>query len=140
MSAHENFKDHGEVKTASEKSFGYVFTVVFALIALYPVLHGNDLRLWSAIVAVVFLAFAIIAPQCLKPLNKLWMKVGLVLHFIVTPLVMGAVFVLTVIPTGLIRRAAGKDSMNMKWDKEADTYWQKRDGGPLTPESMKNQF
>lgn len=140
MSSHETFKDHGEVKTASEKSFGYLFAIVFSLVGLFPLLSGGEVRLWSLAVAAFFFVFSTVAPQTLKPLNWVWMKIGFVLHLVVTPLVMGSVFVLTVIPTGIIRRLAGKDSMDIKWDKEAKTYWIKRKEGEPAPESMKNQF
>ena len=140
MSTHESYKNHDEVKTASERSFGYVFSIVFALVGLFPLLSDNGFRLWAIAISLCFFLIALVQPKLLKPLNWLWMKIGFLLHFIVTPIVMGIIFFLTVLPTGLIRRMAGKDSMDMKWDKETKTYWVKRESGEPTPDSMKNQF
>ncbi|MCB9990629.1 MAG: hypothetical protein H6867_04505 [Rhodospirillales bacterium] len=136
---HDTINRQHDVTMGSEKSFGIVFAVVFGLIGLFPLLHGGDVRLWSMTVAAVFLAAAYAKPDVLAPLNKLWFKLGLLLHKIVSPIIMGAVFLLGVVPTGLIRRAMGKDSMRLK-KPEGDTYWIKRDPPGPDAESYKRQF
>lgn len=123
----------------SEKSFGIVFAVVFTIIGLWPLLHGESTRLWSITIAAVFLAAAFTKPEVLTPLNKLWFKFGLLLHKIVSPIIMGVVFLLGIVPTGLIRRVLGKDAMRFK-KPEGDTYWIKRDPPGPDAESYKRQF
>ncbi len=125
-----------EIKIGSNKSFGIVFFIVFLLIAIYPLINNGDLRIWSLIIAIIFLILGLINSKVLTPLNKLWFKFGLLLGKIVSPLIMGIIFFLVVTPTGLIMRIIGKDLLNLKFNKKK-SYWIEKSG----PKSkMKNQF
>lgn len=130
----------GPVQMGSERSFGIVFAVVFALIGLWPLKAGADIRLWALVLAAAFLVIALAAPKLLKPLNLIWFKFGLLLHKIMTPLIMGLLFFLTVTPVGMLMRATGKDPMRLKRDPTATSYWITRDPPGPKPDSMKNQF
>lgn len=130
----------GPVQMGSERSFGIVFAVVFALIGLWPLKAGGDMRLWALGLAALFLVVAFVAPKLLRPLNLLWFKFGLLLHKIMTPLIMGLLFFLTVTPVGMLMRATGKDPMRLKRDPAAASYWISRAPPGPPPASMKNQF
>ena len=125
-----------EIKINSNRSFGIVFFVVFLLIAFYPLLQGNDLRIWSLITSLIFLTLGLLNSKILKPLNKMWFKLGLFLGKIISPLIMGIIFFIVVTPIGIIMRLFNKDLLNLKYNKEK-SYWIKKMG----PKSkMKNQF
>ena len=125
-----------EIKISSNRSFGIVFFIVFLLIALYPLLKGNDLRIWSLLISFIFLALGLINSKILTPLNKLWFKFGLLLGRFISPLIMGIIFFLVVTPIGIIMRLLKKDLLNLKYNKK-ETYWIDKSG----PKSkMKNQF
>ena len=130
-------KAHIEVKRGSDKNFGIVFGAVFLIIALFPLLHGEPLRLWSATVSAVFFVIAFIKPTLLNKLNTLWFNFGMALGSIIAPIVMMIVYFITVVPIGLIMRAIGKDILNQKIDREAKSYWIKREQPVGT---MKDQF
>ena len=83
---------------------------------------------------------ALLYPAALKPLNRLWLKFGLLLHKVVNPIMMAFVFFGTVLPTGLIMRVLGKDPLRLKRQPEADSYWIDRQPPGPAPESMKDQF
>ena len=119
------------------KSFGVVFSIVFIIIALYPLTNTEDIRLWAVIVSAIFLLLAYIAPQVLALPNKLWFKFGILLGSIIAPVVMALVYFITVLPTGLIMRFLGKDLLKQKLDKNAKSYWIER-SEPMG--SMKHQF
>ncbi len=122
---------------ASERSFGLVFTVVFAAIGLWPLIGGNPLRWWAIGIAAVFFILAFVAPKILAPLNTVWMGVGKVMHKVVSPLVLGLLYAVAVIPTGWFLRLRGLDPLRLKRDPSAKTYWVTRNG---EPSSFKNQF
>ena len=125
-----------EIKISSNKSFGIVFFIVFLLIALYPLLKDNDLRIWSLIISFIFLALGLINSKILTPLNRLWFKFGLLLGKIISPIVMGIIFFVVVTPIGIMMRLFKKDLLNLKNNKK-ETYWIEKSG----PKSeMKNQF
>ena len=137
---HEDFGRSDEVKGSSDRTFGIVFTVLFAVIGLWPLLGGGGVRVWSLALAGGFLALALVRPGVLRPLNRLWMKFGLLLHMIVNPLVMGLLFFVTVTPIGLAMRLVGKDPLGRHFDPAAESYWVLRDPPGPAPETMKNQF
>ena len=124
-------------KKPSNKNFGIVFFIVFFIIALFPLLKDEDLRWWSLIISSVFLVLGLINSNILTPLNKIWFKFGLLLGKIVSPIVMGAVFFLVVTPTGFLMRLFGKNLLNLKKNKNTNSYWIKKN---KYKSSMKNQF
>ena len=125
-----------EIKISSNRNFGIVFFIVFLLIALYPLLKGNDLRIWSLVISFIFLALGSINSKILTPLNRLWFKFGLLLGRFISPLIMGIIFFIVVTPTGIIMRLFKKDLLNLKYNKK-ESYWINKSG----PKSkMKNQF
>ena len=125
-----------DIKISSNRSFGIVFFIVFLLIALYPLLKGNDLRIWSLIISFIFLVLGLINSRILTPLNRLWFKFGLLLGKFISPIIMGIIFFIVVTPIGIIMRLFKKDLLNLKFNKK-ETYWIDKSG----PKSkMKNQF
>ena len=138
---HAGHVEHGELQVGSDRSFAWVFTVVFALIGLYPAFFSNGgPRLWSLAVAGAFFGLGLIVPSVLHPLNVLWMKFGLLLNKIVSPLILGLLFFVTVTPMGLLMRMLGKDFLSLKMQQDARSYWIERKPPGPPPETMKNQF
>ena len=124
------------IKLPSNRNFGIVFFVVFLIIALWPVLKQNEIRIWSLIISFIFFVLGLINSKLLTPLNKLWFKFGILLGNIIAPIIMGIVFFLVVTPTGLIMRFFRKDILKLK-KNTSDSYWINKDD---TNSSMKNQF
>jgi predicted membrane metal-binding protein len=141
MSLHEPISSYRDLKPGSERAFGLVFGAVFSLIGLLPaVIHRAEPRWWALAVAIVFLAVAFLAPAILRPLNKAWFRLGLLLNHVVSPVVMGVLYVVAFIPMGVFMRAAGKDLLRLKRDPAAESYWITRDPAGPAPGSMHRQF
>jgi hypothetical protein len=142
MSAsHEKLISHDDRDPPSIKSFGLTFVVVFALIGLWPLLWRWDApRYWALAFAAACLLVTFLAPSLLKPLNVLWFKLGMLLHKIVNPLVLGLLFVVIISPIALVLKLLGKKLVPLSPDPKAASYWIKRDPPGPPPESMKNQF
>ena len=126
-----------QVKVSSNRSFGFLFFVVFFVISLWPLKSQGDLRLWAFILSLVFLVLGVLNSKFLTPFNKLWFKFGILLGSIVSPIVMGAVFFIVVTPIGVIMRFAGKDLLRINKNKTISTYWIDRD---KLKKTMKKQF
>ena len=125
-----------DIKISSNKSFGIVFAVVFSLIALWPLLKGNEIRLWSLIISVIFLTLGLLNSKILTPLNKLWFKLGIFLGNFIAPIIMGIIFFFVVTPTGIIMKLFRKDLIKLKKNND-NSYWiEKKD----IKSSMTNQF
>ena len=131
---------HSEIEMGSNRSFGIVFTIVFAAIGGYPMIDGEPGRIWSLVVAAIFLALSIIYPKALRPLNVIWFRFGLLLGRIVNPVVMLLIYVLAILPTGLILRLTGKDLLRLKLDPAQSSYWIVRTPPGPEPESLEELF
>ena len=123
-------------ETGSNKNFGIVFFIVFLLIAVWPLIDGQSLRVWSLIVSLIFLVLGLLNSKLLNPLNLAWIKFGKILGKVVAPIVLGVIYFIIVTPIGLFLRLFGKDLLQIKFSKN-NSYWIKREKniGP-----MKRQF
>jgi len=131
---------HHEPKVGTERSFGVVFSIVFTIIGTLPFIRGGELRLWSLLVAAVFLGLGLLAPGILRPLNILWFKFGLLLGRIIAPIVISLLFFIAITPTALVMRLLRKDLLSLKIDQKAKSYWIDRSKTDNPMGSMKNQF
>ena len=125
-----------EIKMPTNRNFGTVFFLVFLIISLFPLLKNENIRIWSIIIALVFLVLGLLNSKFLTTLNKIWFRFGIILGSIVSPIVMGIVFYTIVTPTSLIMRALGKNLLNLK-KRNKKTYWVERS---KIKSKMKNQF
>ena len=129
-------KKSENIKIGSNRSFGILFFIVFLIIAIYPLLNDNSIRLWSLIIGIIFLILGIINSKVLTPFNILWIKFGLLLGKVVSPIIMGFVFFGVVTPISIIMKLLRKDLLNLKRNKK-ETYWLKKEENKS---NMKNQF
>jgi len=128
-----------DIELPSNKKFGFFFTFVFAILAFYFLFI--DSILWAqalAILAVLFLLITVTIPQVLMPLNKLWMRFGLLLGMIVSPIVLGIIFFGLVTPYGVIMGMFGRDELRLKFTKKS-SHWISRSES-IKSDSFKNQF
>jgi Saxitoxin biosynthesis operon protein SxtJ len=106
------------------REFGLVFAagliVMFGL--LLPWLADRPWPLWPWVVAAAFAALALVFPPALRPLNALWLKIGHVLGWINTRIILGVMFFVIFFPAGLLLRALHKDPMHRKFDASAASY------------------
>ena len=125
-----------KIKVGSNRSFGFVFSIVFLLIALWPLLNNSEIRAWSLIISAIFLILGFLNSMLLNPLNILWFKFGLFLGKIISPLVMGFIFFCVVTPIGILMKIFMKDLLKLKYNNE-NSYWVDKNG----PKSkMSDQF
>ena len=128
-----------DIELPSNKKFGFFFTFVFTILAFYFLFI--DSILWAqalAILAAFFLLITVIIPQVLLPLNKLWMRLGLLLGMIVSPIVLGIIFFGLVTPYGVVMRMFGRDELRLKFTKKS-SHWISRSES-IKSDSFKNQF
>lgn len=123
------------IKRKNNITFGILFFIFFLIVGLYPLISNEPIRIWSIIVSLVFLTVTIIKPNLFTFLNKLWIKFGILLGKIISPIVMGLVFFFVVTPIGIFVKILKKDVMGLK--RGASSYWINRED---KVQSMKKQF
>jgi hypothetical protein len=137
---HEDYSRDDHVKAGSDRGFGLVFAGFFTLMSALSWWRGHTSWHWALPLAAVFLVIALVYPRILNPLNKLWLKFGLLLYKVVNPIVLGLLFFLTITPIGMLMRAFGKDFLRLKLDGSVKSYWIDRAPPGPPPQSMRNQF
>jgi Saxitoxin biosynthesis operon protein SxtJ len=138
--AHEDLTREQHVEGSSDRTFGLVFAGLFLLIALGPLRHAHPPRWWALGVAAVFALIALLKPSLLTPLNRLWIKLGVLLGKVVSPIALGVLFYGILTPLGLVIRLSGKDPLRLKLDRNAESYWIVRKPPGPPPDSMTHQF
>ena len=128
-------------KLPSERSFGLMLTGVFAILGIRGIIgHWN----WTAY-GVCFLAssacglLSLTNPQVLAPLNKAWFYLGRWLGKIVSPIVLGIIFLGILTPVSILTRLFGRDELRLK-RRATNSYWIDRTSPMVTAHSFKNQF
>jgi hypothetical protein len=138
-----NVKDDPAVAAAVERKelrkFGFLVGGIFLFIGIWPMVwRGDSVRLWALVVGTALLTTGLVAPALLGPLFKGWMKIGHVLGWINTRIILGVIFFGILTPMGLVMRAFGWDAMRRGLDKNATTYRVTRTG--RSPLHMTRQF
>jgi hypothetical protein len=124
----------------SNKSFGLLIGGVLLLVAgLHYWKERSDFLVWL-IVAVGFIAVALLVPRALAPLRRLWLKLGHLMSIVISPIILALMYVLAIVVTGVLIRLFGKDLLSLKLKPEEASYWIKRN--PPGPEfkSLADQF
>lgn len=134
---HESFQRE-EVPPPPERSTGIVFAVVSVVVGA---IFYDTPAVWGAC-AVLATGFALVSwlkPTVLKPLNILWFRFSLLLHRIVNPVIMLVMYVIAILPFGLVMQLL-RDPLQAKRDKGSTSYWAHRDADGAAASSMENQF
>ena len=128
-----------EIELPSNRKFGFFITFVFVVAATY--FYYSDNVTWAYVfiaIAMIFLLLTLIKSDELLPLNKLWMRFGLLLGMIVGPIVLGIIFFGLFTPIAMLMRLSGRDELRLKFSQKA-SHWITRNE-PIKSESFKRQF
>lgn len=123
----------------SLRVFGQIWTMLFAVVAAWPLLKGGDARLWAAAVSAVFFLVTLAYPQLfsLTRFYQGWVKLGEWLGYINSRIIMAAMFFTIFTPIGILFRILRRDPLHRKPDPQAKSYFIPRE---TQPGSMKHQF
>ena len=136
----EGQRTEEELRPGSDRNFGLVMAAAAAIFGCLPLLRLAAPHWWLIGVAVAFAALALVIPRALYPLNYVWFRLGLLLHRVMSPLIMGVVFFLCVTPIAWIMRLRGKDVLSLSRRPDLSSYWIPRRPPPPAAETMKLQF
>jgi hypothetical protein len=138
--SHEDLTREQHVEGSSNRAFGWVFSAVFAIIAAWPLFHAAPPRWWALGIAAAFALVAQVRPELLGGMNRQWLKLGLFLGKVISPVALGILFYVVLTPLGAMMRLAGKDPLRRKLDPAGQSYWLPRKPPGPPADSMTNQF
>jgi hypothetical protein len=137
---HENLARETDTKSGSDRAFGLVMATACCTIAGFGFWAGTSRWPFWLGASIAFVTAAWLWPAVLVPLNRLWFRLGLALHRVVNPLVMGLLFFVVITPVGLLMRLCGKRPLALEFEREATSYWLRRDESELQPGPMTKQY
>ena len=128
-----------EVKLPSNQKFGFFFSCVFAAASAYFYYFSNIGWMYVFVATtLIFLLITLLKSDALLPLNKFWMRFGLFIGMIVSPIVLGIIFFGLFTPIAIFMRLNGRDELRLKFTRQK-SHWISRDE-PIKSESFKQQF
>ena len=127
------------VDTKELRTFGLMIGGIFSIIGLWPmIIRGDSPRTWALALGGALVGLGLVLPASLRYVHQVWMKIGHLLGWINTRILLGVIFYGLITPIGLVMRLFGKDYMHRALLQEADTYRVIR--SPRSRLHMKNQF
>ncbi len=113
-----------ELDVKGLRQFGAVTGGILALLLglVLPWVFGLGLPIWPWVLGGALATWGVVAPRSLRPVYRGWMRFGLLLNKVTTPLVLGIVFFLLILPTGMIMRWVARDPMARRLDPAAVSY------------------
>jgi hypothetical protein len=103
-----------------------------------PWLFGLSLPWWPFALALVLILWGLAAPASLRPVYRGWMRLGLLLNRVTSPLILGIVFYCVILPMGLVIRLLGYDPLHRRPQVDAATY--RESSQVASRESMEKPF
>jgi Saxitoxin biosynthesis operon protein SxtJ len=144
VATHESIVEYAAHKSSSDRAFGLtVGGILMALGAVKVVFGSHGLDGWAIGMLIVGGALVLggyVRPGLLAPLNRAWTWLGLMMYRVINPIVLMLIFIVGVLPTGLVMRAFGHDPLRAKLDRKAASYWIERESVNAGPEHLRNQF
>jgi len=138
---HEDLRREDRAAGPSDRKFGLTVGTVLIVIASWKTLHGS---LWGLVCVALGLALigcALVRPALLSSINHIWLRFGLLLHQITSPVIMAVLFYGTILPVGLLMHILGKDPLRLKLNRSsAQGYWLPRLEQRPPSEAMRQQF
>ena len=125
-----------KITVGSEKSFGIVFSIIFMIIALYPLFVDSSINLTFLTFSIIFIILSFVFPNIFKYPNLIWFKFGRLLGFIISPIILSIVYLSVIMPIGIIFKIIKKDPLEKLFDSNQKTYWKEK----IDSSSMRDQF
>lgn len=113
-----------ELDNAGLRHFAFIFAILVAGLfgLIFPLLFDIRFALWPWLVGLGFVLWGSFAPGTVRRFYHAWMRFGFIMGAIMSRVVLGIVYYLTVVPVGLILRFRGKDPMRRVLQPDADSY------------------
>ena len=119
-----NSRTEEELSAGELRKFGLSTGAIFAVLfgAIIPWIWDLKYPVWPWIVLAILGGLGLIAPKSLRLVHRIWMRFALLISKVTTPIILGIVFFIVIMPVGLIKRIFGKDSLARQFDSETKTY------------------
>ena len=137
-SALDDFTPRVPERPPSDRNFGLTMAAALCVVWALPRLHHRPWRWWALGLSCVFAVVTLVRPELLRPVNRLWMRLGGLLQRVVQPVIVALLFAVVFAPVGIVLRWLKRDPLALRMQPDLETYWIPR--RPEKGGSMENQF
>tara|TARA_B100001093_G_scaffold519849_1_gene610916 strand:- start:3192 stop:3635 length:444 start_codon:yes stop_codon:yes gene_type:complete len=135
----KNIMKYQQVELPSNRKFGFFFSLVFFILAAYFIYtQSKTTALAMLLVASLFLVIAFFKADLLLPLNKIWMRFGLLLGRVISPIILGIIFFGLITPYSVVIRIFGRDELYLRRSNNKSHWINRSQSSPQT--NFKRQF
>ncbi len=136
------FEDLKHIKSGIRelREFGVVMGAILIVFADVAMLRGKAFGPYVLGIGLVFALLGLMAPAILKPLQKAWMGLGIVLGFFASRIILSIIFFGVITPIGLLMKLSGKDILDEHIEKSKASYWHQRPDVLRPKASYENQY
>ena len=134
--------DLKKIKSGSKelKEFGVVVGAVFIVLGDLALMRGRTIAPYLLGFGAALFFLGVFRPAVLKPLQKAWMALAVVIGFFMSRLILSLLFYAVITPIGLMMKIFGKDILDERIDMSKASYWHPRPSAPKRKESYENQY
>ena len=122
---------------SKERQFGILFSLLFVAIFSYYLFFLNVFSIYLLILSLIMLCLTFFAPSSLVIPTKLWIKFGLLLGLITTPIILAFIFFFVIYPIGILKKIFNRNYLDLKIDRDLKSYWKNYREKPI---NFKKQF
>lgn len=122
------------------RNFGIVIGIALSVLGFLLLWRGKETYSYFFILSAAFLLFGLVLPNLLKPFQKAWMTLAVILGWFMTRLILFILYYFVFTPISLFSRLFGKQFLDLKTDKAQKSYWIKREAGPSNVKNYEKQF
>lgn len=131
---------HIDISDKAVKKTSVTVGIVLLIITFVLWYYGKTSFIYFGAVGGLFIILTYIAVPSLRPFHKLWMSFALILGWLMSRVILIILFYLVITPIGLAAKIFGKRFLELKIDKDAKTYWEKRENIIKQPIDYERQF
>ncbi len=132
--------DISKSELPSNKKFGFFFSSVFLICAIYFFYTNQQTySLGFFSLAIIFICISILRDELLFPFNRLWMRFGMLLGMIISPIILAVLFFFIFTPIAIVMKIFQRDELRLQAHNK-DSFWRQRTQDSPNAKSFTQQF
>lgn len=123
------------------RDFGLLFSALSLVLGVWQPRIGMNIRPGFIALSLALFLVGFFSPDLLRPVASLWRALSVLLHLVVSPIALAALYFVALTPIGIVLRLAQWDPLQLRLNSKKDaTYWRTRNPPGPSAESFKQQF
>ncbi len=122
------------------RNFGLTIGIVLLILSCLLYILKSEINLYLLTGGLIFIIFGLLIPPVLKPFQKVWMTLAIILNWFMTRIILSILFYFVLTPIGFARKIFGKKSLDLKYDKKQESYWNYREYKKFNKVDYEKQF